>query len=398
MNVKLRGLARYDALGLTAGLWFLAKFFRYAFPPLFPTFQMEFGVSNTLLGTAFSAMMLAYAAMQFPSGALADRFGSVRVIGAGAAITVATGFLLAVDAPLAVLLAGMVLVGVGTGAHKTVAIRLLSRTYPRRTGRALGVFDTFGSFGGVAAPAVVVALASVARWRLVFLVGAVASLALLVGFLGRVPARLAVSDVEPVADPESGAEMGLVARYLPRLREPPFLTFVAVNALFGFAFNGAVAFMPLFLVNSTGLAPPVANLLFSALFAVSLVQVVTGDLSDRVGERRVMGATLLVATLGLSGLLVAGGPVLAGAFVVAVGLGSHGFRPVRGAYLVRLVPDSVAGGSMGMVRTVLMGSGAVSPFVVGYVSDTVGYVPAFGLLAASMAGAAVAVGLLGLLE
>lgn len=393
--MRLRRLGTYDALGLTAGLWFLAKFFRYAFPPLFPTFQAEFAVSNTLLGTAFSAMMLAYAAMQFPSGALADRFGAVRVIAVGVFITAGTGFILVFDARLVVLLGGMVFVGIGTGAHKTVAIRLLSRTYPQRTGRALGIFDTFGSFGGVVAPAIVVALASVARWRLVFLVGASASAVLLVGFLRRVPARLASSGVSAV--PESAAG-GSFADYLPQLREPAFLTFVAVNALFGFAFNGAVAFMPLYLVDATGLGEAVANLLYSGLFAVSLVQVLTGDLSDRIGERRVMGATLIVATAGLGGLLVVSGPILAGVFVLGVGIGSHGFRPVRGAYLVKLVPDSVAGGSMGLVRTVLMGSGAISPAVVGYVSDTVGYVAAFGLLAGSMAAATVAVGALSVLE
>jgi len=393
---RLRELGTYDALGLTAGLWFLAKFFRYAFPPLFPTFQADFGVSNTLLGTAFSGMMLVYAGMQFPSGALADRFGSVRVIAAGAAVTVATGFLLAIETPLWVVLAAMLLVGLGTGAHKTVAIRLLSRTYPARTGRALGVFDTFGSFGGVAAPAVVVLLTDLAGWQTLFLLGALGGTVLVAGFRRRVPRRLRATG-RPDADPKPRVEPGL-ARYRSLFENRRFRAFIAVNALFGFAFNGAVAFLPLYLVDGIGLSEAVANLLFSALFAVSLVQVVTGDLSDRLGRRRVMGATLTIATVGLAGLLVVRGTLLAGLVVLAVGIGCHGFRPVRGAYLVDLVPDSVAGGSMGIVRTVLMGSGAISPAVVGIVSDSAGYVPAFAMLAASMGAAVVAVGVLAVLE
>jgi len=51
----------------------------------------------------------------------------------------------------------------GTGAYKTVGVRLLSRTYPAQTGRVLGVFDTFGTFGGVAAPAAVVVVAALPR-------------------------------------------------------------------------------------------------------------------------------------------------------------------------------------------------------------------------------------------
>ncbi len=396
MAQTLRRFGRFDALLLTSGLWFLAKFFRYAFPPLFPTFQVEYGVSNALLGTAFSALMLAYAGMQFPSGALADRFGSVRIIVAGGAVTATTGLLLAVKAPLLVVLAGMVLVGLGTGVHKTVAIRLLSRTYPARTGRSLGIFDTFGSFGGVAAPAVVVVLTDLAGWQMLFFAGGLVGGSLLVGFIRRVPARVGDDGLGPPA--EDAPSAGGLARYRPLFAEPTFLAFVAVNALFGFAFNGTVAFLPLFLAEGTGLSQSVANLLYSAFFAVSLVQVVTGDLSDRLGSRVVMTATLVLATVGLAGLLVATGPILAGAFVVAVGLGCHGFRPVRGAYLVQLVPESVAGGSMGIVRTILMGAGAISPAIVGYLSDSVGYMPAFSLLAAVMGAAVVAVGVLSALD
>ncbi|ERH11925.1 MAG: major Facilitator superfamily, partial [halophilic archaeon J07HB67] len=82
----LRSLAGFDALVLVSLIWFLAKFLRYAFPPLFPTFQTEFAVSNGQLGAAFTAMMTVYAAMQFPSGALADRLGVVRVVVCGAGV------------------------------------------------------------------------------------------------------------------------------------------------------------------------------------------------------------------------------------------------------------------------------------------------------------------------
>ena len=83
-----------------------------------------------------------------------------------------------------------------------------------------------------------------------------------------------------------------------------------------------------------------------------------------------------------------GGPLVLGAAVVALGLGAHGYRPVRGAYLMAVIPDAISGGSFGVVRTLLMGAGAVSPAVVGYLSETVGFRPAFGLLAASLGTAA----------
>jgi len=414
VTARLRGLGRFDALVLTSLVWFLGKFLRYAFPPLFGTLGETYGVSRAALGTAFTAFMLVYAAMQFPSGVLADRVGSVRVIAGGALLAAGGALALTVDSPFVVLVAAMCCMGAGTGTYKTVAVELLSRVYPDRTGRALGVFDTFGTFGGVAAPAAVVLVTGLAGvvgapWRTLFLAGGLAGLAVTVAFAVRVPRRLAVrstsDDDGPDIDDELGTgdgpgtdttagdestESGGVRAYLALFRRPRFAAFVTVTILFSFAYNGTVAFLPLYLADETALTAATANLLFSALFVVSLVQLVTGEASDRVGATPVMAGTLGVATAGLVGVLAlsaTAGPLVLGGCVVALGLGAHGFRPVRGAYLLTIVPDDVAGGGLGAVRTLLMGAGAVAPAVVGVLSETVGFRPAFALLAAALVAA-----------
>jgi len=388
--VKAPGrFARFDALALTATVWFLGKFLRYAFPPLFGRLQDTYGVSRTALGTAFTGFMLVYAAMQFPSGYLADRLGSVRVITVGGLVTAAGALVLVVDLPFAVLAGAMVVMGAGTGTYKTVAVELLSRVYPARTGRALGVFDTFGSLAGAAAPAVVVVTVAAppvfgASWRTLFLLGGLAAAAVAVAFAVRVPRRVP-------EDPTDGTHSAVALDEYRRLfRRWRFTVFVAATVLFSFAYNGAIAFLPLYLTSETSLSAATANLLFGALFAVSLVQVVTGDASDRVGTLPVLAVTLGAATAGLGAVLLlsaTGGPVVLGAAVVVLGLGAHGYRPVRGAYLMTVVPDAVAGGSLGVVRTLLMGAGAVAPAVVGYLSETATFGVAFGLLAAALAGA-----------
>ena len=361
---RLRGLGRFDAIVLTSALWFLGKFVRFSFPPLFERIAGVYEVSTAVLGTAFSGLLLVYAALQFPSGLLADRFSSVTVIGAGASVAAVGALLLAFDAPLAVLFGAMLTVGAGTGTLKTVGVRLLSRTYPEQTGRALGVFDTFGAFGGVAAPAVVVVFADLpgvvgAGWRTTFLLAGVVGVGVTAAFVARVPARL------PDADGDADDGGGVPYRaYAALFREWRFSTFVAVTILFSFAYNAVVAFLPLYLTREAGLASDTASLLFSALFAVSLVQLLTGEVSDRTGTLPVIAVTLGLA---------------------AVGLGSHGYRPVRGAYLMSAIPSSVAGGSLGAVRTLLMIAGASSPAIVGIVSETAGFRAAFWLLTAVLA-------------
>ncbi|WP_459191184.1 MFS transporter [Halosimplex sp. J119] len=393
-------LARFDALALTALVWFLGKFLRYAFPPLFGTLGTTYGVSRTVLGSAFTGLMLVYAAMQFPSGLLADRLGSVRVITAGALLAAAAALALAVDAPLWVLIGAMALVGAGTGTYKTVSVSLLSRAYPERTGRALGVFDTFGTFGGVAAPAAVVVASGLpaafgAPWRSLFLAAGVVGVGLAVGFARVVPRRLPDEPAGATVDGDGsgggdGADGVPLRTYVALFRDRRFALFVVVTICFSFAYNGAVAFLPLYLAKETAVSEATANLLFSVLFVVSLIQLVTGEASDRVGVEAILALTLGVATAGLLAVLAlssTGGPVVLGGAVALLGLGAHGYRPVRGAYMMAVVPESVAGGSLGVVRTLLMGAGAVSPAIVGFLSETAGFATAFGLLAAGLVAA-----------
>ncbi|PSP34538.1 MFS transporter [Halobacteriales archaeon QH_10_67_22] len=410
MTLARARLARLDALAVTAAIWFFGKFLRYAFPPLFETLGASYGVSRTVLGTAFTGFMLMYALLQFPSGLLADRVGPVAVVAAGGLVTTVGALALVVDAPFGVLVGAMVLMGAGTGVYKTASVELLSRVYHTRTGRALGVFDTTGSLAGAAAPAAVVVAAGLppvagAPWRTLFLVGGLAGLALVGALLVRVPRRLAddrtIAAQGAASDGGAQTSAGSVRAYLGLFGRLRFAAFVAVTVLFGFAYNGVVAFLPLYLVTEAGLPSASANLLFGALFAVSLVQLGTGEASDRVGRLPVLVATLGVATAGLAATLAlsSGGGVLElGAAVVALGLGAHGFRPVRGAYLMQILPDGVAGGGLGAVRTLLMGAGAVGPAVVGYLSETVGFRAAFGLLAVALAGATGLTALLWTLE
>lgn len=381
-------LGRYDVLAIVAGIWFLAKAVRYAFPPLFDELKLTFEVSNTAVGTAFTGFMVVYAIMQFPSGLLADRFGPVRVIGAGVLTAALGAGVVVLGGPFGLLVVAMLVMGAGTGAHKTVAIKLLALTYSARTGRTLGVFDTLGTFGGVATPALVAGIiAANLDWRLVFVLAALLGASLGAAVLVRVPARL------PDSAAESTTENVRLSRYAAPFLQPRFLAFVLVTLGFSFTYNGVVAFLPLYLSQEAGATQTVASLLYSVLFVVSVVQIFTGELADRMGRLRVITATLVIATVSLGLLLFSpivtaqfyGVPVLGGVAVVGLGIGSHGFRPVRGLHLEALLPDSLAGGGLGAVRSALMGAGAIAPAVVGFVADIADFSVAFGLLLSTLA-------------
>jgi MFS family permease len=376
---RLDWLARFDALVVTAAIWFLAKLLRYAFPPLFEPLRATYGVSNAAVGGAFTGFMLVYAAMQFPSGVFADRVGSVRVIVAGVLVAALGAIALVVESSFPALVGAMLVIGAGTGAHKTVAVRLLSRVYPARTGRAIGALDTFGTFGGVVAPIAVVAFAVTTGWRGFFLAAGLVGVALAWLFVRWVPRRVP----EDRSVDEEGASSAGTREYLAPFRDRRFALFVAVTVAFSFAYNGVVAFLPLYLVE-LGLSGALASLLYSALFAASLVQLLTGELSDHVGRLPVLAASVALGLVGVVLLASSSAPLALGFGVVVFGLGYHGFRPVRAAYLVAILPESVVGGSLGSVRTIHMVAGALAPAAVGLLADLSGFRVAFGTLAGSV--------------
>ena len=399
-------MIKYTTLILASGIWFIGKFLRYAFPPLFETLQTSYGMSTTVIGLVYTFLLAVYALLQFPSGILADRFGSVRLIVAGAGLAAIGAFLLSIDLPTAVLIIAVISIGVGTGVHKTVAVGILSKVYPKRTGRVLGIFDTFGTYGGVGASLVVTVFLVVPQpierfvsqlpgetWRGVFLFSGFAGLGFAALFAWYVPKQRA----KVQQDKSKSTSSPSISDYLIQFTDTRFAVFALITVLFAFSYNGVVAFLPLFLSEEAGLSTATASLLYSVVFAVSFVQVFTGDLSDRIGRLPVILGTLGIAGVALFAIveLVDARIVLIGGLIVLFALGSHGFRPVRGLYLIELLPDHIAVGGFGTVRTLLMGAGAVAPVIIGYIADLTSFRIAFLFLAVSMIGATVlSIGLL----
>lgn len=386
--------ADYEPLVVVSLLWFLVQFLRFAFPPLFGTIQAEFGVSNTETGLLFTALMMAYAVMQFPAGALSDRIGRPQTITVGAMVFSAVGvaILLAVD--FRVLFGLAVLLGAATAGHKTVSINVVSNRYPTNTGFCLGVLDTVGQFGGVAAPVVAVALLSSLGWRWTFAVAGVAGFAL--AGVNRLRVGEPAGDSPSDGDEAAGGEDRWT--YLDIFADGRLVVFVVVAMAFTFAWNAVSAFLPLYLTTEKGVTTRLSSLLYSAFFVVSLSQLATGRVSDSVGRLWIGLGTFAGMAVAVFLLLFAEGAVAVSALTLAMGVAFHGFRPVRDSYLMSLIPDTVGGGSLGIVRTGMIVVGSVSPTVVGFVADAAGFRPAFGVVLAAVVVGGVLTGALALTE
>lgn len=190
------------------------------FTAVVSTFQEQYAITTVELGLAYSGLLFAYAVMQFPAGWVADRTGEVNVITAGGLVFVFSTLLIAISTTWAVLLGGILLIGLGTGGHKILSLPLLSKLYTDSQGRTLGVMDMVGQFGGVLAPSAIILADQLGlNWRMIFTITAMVSLAFVISFHVRGQRR--VSTVNDEHDEESDRKRLSHTIHPPRCRTTP---------------------------------------------------------------------------------------------------------------------------------------------------------------------------------
>ena len=260
---------------LTAiGLWF--------FLPLLPIFITRRGGSSALVGIVFAAGLLANAAIRYPAGWAADRWGTRPVIlgamGAYAALFLA--YLLPLPLPAFVVV--RLLHGAASGAYWPAANGLIAHvTPPSQRGRAFGFMQSTMMAGMLVGPAIggFIALFNLSA---VFVVSAcVCGLAVIaLAFLPNVRA-------------EASLEIPFGALRMVKKLVPLILLGAGTSYMIG-SFD---TIWPLYLTYR-GASTFAVGMSFAA-FAVpaTLLSARAGMLGDRFGPRRLIVAALLATAV-----------------------------------------------------------------------------------------------------
>jgi MFS family permease len=353
-------------LGACTLAFFATMAARLVISPVVPLMGEEFAVSNGALGLALSGMWAAYAAAQFPSGLLADRFGERRVILVAVGGTAAASALLAGAPTYGVVLVGAVVLGGVAGLHYSVATTLLTRRLPN-TGAAIGIHTAGAPVAGLLIPAAAGAVGGWLGWRWAIALGTLIALpaAILFGVVVR---------PTPPARPDESIWGRLQGRGLLRILVRPAVALpLGLSACGAFVWQATASFLPTFLVTYHGYSDPAAGALFSVYFGVQgVVQPVLGGVSDRVGR---YPAAAVVLALGIGGyvLLVVG----SGLWTVVTAIAGAGIAMSWGAALLPAFMDHLADDErsvgFGLIRTTYMVLGAGGSVVTGLVADGLGW-------------------------
>lgn len=341
--------------------WLLALGVRLVFPAVLPEIRSDFGMGLSTAGTLLSALWIAYAAMQFPGGLLADWIGerAILVVSVGVA-TVGVGGVVAAPT-IESFFAATVLVGLGVGLYGTTRITVLSDTFPDHSGTAIGITQAAGNVGTTLLPPLAGLLTVWAGWRLSFGVLVPAFLLVIAGLWLRVPPR-----TSPRGADDTVVRISAVAGTLSKRRVVAATLMMAALSVVYQAFTG---FYPTYLGLQKNLGADRAATLLGVFFgAAILIQPLAGAIGDRFGARKTLLAAVTMTGGGLAVIPHIEGwlPLVTVTMLASVQLS---IWPIANAYVVEVVPDDIQGTTMGVTRTFYLGVGAVGPAVVFAVAD-----------------------------
>jgi MFS family permease len=357
-----------------------------------PAIAAELKLRPGQLGVLLSAFLWAYAAAQWPVGALIDRFGTKRLLAAALALWSTAQAATGLAGSLPQLIVARLALGVGEAPQFPVGARVVRGWFaPAARGLATGGFNSVSTLGPAIAPPIVAALILAAGWRGAFIATGLAGLAVAAVWLTlyRDP-------------PAATADAPAPAAPLGRLAASPTLWAMALgNAGSGYMNWFYAAWLPGYLMAERHLTLPQTGLAASVPYLFGFAGSLAGGvLCDRlqaaglsaVASRKVPIVGGLIAGAAFTGLTILA--PTSGAAVAEIAAALF-FANAAGASIWALAvtvapPGGVA--SVGAVQNTggLVG-GALAPIVTGvFVEATHSFAAALATTAlAALAGAAI---------
>ncbi|WP_226007574.1 MFS transporter [Natrinema salinisoli] len=377
--------------------------------PIFVVSWLEaFSTTTAFLGAVVGASYALIGVGALPSGLLADRYSSKRLIlvcllGMGAAFAVVAG------APnVAVLTIGLVLWGAAASLYHPAGLALLSRGTKER-GTAFAYHGAAGNVGVATGPLLAAVLLAFVGWRAV-------AAALLVPVLLAVVVGARLEFDETAGSSARGADVAATDREGPRslatfltssrrLFTVGFGLVFAIGILYGVYYRATFTFLPDILADLPLFDPvPLAGRSFEPSQYVYSGLLLVGGIGQYVGGKLVDRARLETVLVGGYAALV----VVALAFVPSTNAGLAPLLVVAGilGFLVFMIapinqeaistyaPADARGLSFGYTYTAIFGVGAIGSSLAGLILTRSTPAALFAVVAACAAVAALVGGAL----
>ena len=335
---------------------------------LLPIWQTEFALGFGALAALRGLYAGTMAALQIPSGRLAERLGGRAVLIAGTLLA-AFGYLLAgFSGGLLGLCAALVLSGAGSATQHPLASAAVSSVYGRGARGPLGTYNFAGDLGKATLPAFVALLISVMPWR-----SALPIMAIL-GVAAALAARVLIPAFGDPGATASGSVRGQ--------GRGGFGLLLAVGILDSSVRMGFLTFLP-FILEAKGADLPLVGFALTLVFLGGAAgKFVCGWLGARVGVL----STVLVTEVGTTAaiLTVLAVPLTPALLLLPLlGLMLNGTSSVLYGTVPELASSGQEARAFALFYTGTIGSGALAPILYGVIGDAAG--PTWGTASAAVA-------------
>ena len=331
--------------------------------------KKDMGLTGEAFGLLSTSQRVTSGITTMVAGYLGDRFanrsGLMLMISLG--VMGASFFLLGQTYEYWMLLAVMLLVGIGPSLYHSPAIASLSRKFPDKRGFAISLHGTGGSAGEVIGPVLVGGLISGAllialAWRDILTASVFPALFFAVVIY-------AMMRNIPTADAGASSLRAYFSSLGGLLRRRAMISLVAVTALRSVGQSAVMAFLPVYLLEDLEYTEFRVGLFMSGAQVTGIVaQPIMGYLSARFGRKIV----LVPCTAALGALIIALRFAPAGVPLTAVVLAMGAFLYSLHTIYIAGAMDVARGQAQSTVVSLIYGAsflGAFSPWVAGRIVD-----------------------------
>jgi MFS family permease len=362
--------------------WYPATFYM-----LLPLIGKELGLSYSQIGLIMTCQYVAGAVSNVPGGMVADTFGRKGLLMAISLFWVGFPYLLmGFVHSYVMLLVCISLVGIGNNLWHPTAIPTLGKRYPERKGLVLSLHGMGGNAGDALAPLAIGALLVTFSWREIVLLNAIPG-AIMAGVILACLGSLRLAGKKkdkPVQTVDSeGQSMKEYFHGLRGLIKNRVMILLSVSSAFrSMTQTTLLTFLPVFLAYEMGYSPiwvgAAMFLLQAAGFAAAPI---AGHLSDKMGRRRIIMASMAMTGLVLLSMAFAGRSNAFVIFIAVLGFFLYAIRPVLQAWMLDATPKNMGGTSIGVLFGLQAVGSSIGPIIGGTVADKFGLMSTFYFLA-----------------
>jgi MFS family permease len=365
---------------------FLARFgYQMARSPVLPRFAQDLGVAPEMIGLIVAASTVPGIVIKLPAGALSDVLGRKRMMLLGCVFFAAPPFLYPFVQSPAALLALRFLHGFATAIFSPVAAAYIADIADKGRGEKLGWFAAAGDLGSTLGPLL--------GGFLLFYTASYSMTYVVVGALGLLPFWMVLRlPDDGTLSPRSLVVSERPVQFWTGIREVISTRAVLIASILEAAmyvgYGAFAGFFPIYAYRIGLNDAEIALVMGIQLATTMLAKPFSGWLSDRLGRKPMIlvGLCLCAVTLPLIPRLVS----LRLLFQVSAlfGLGAAIVTPSTTALVADLVKVGRMGSAMGIFGTIWDIGEASGPILAGFLIASLGYAPAFTLIALLMAAAA----------